>query len=74
MLNDEYTILYKKIKKEMKSIEIPKFIKKKILEDDWTDEKFHLHAEELFEHLQIRKMNNLLKEPMIDYKKMFDEC
>jgi len=74
MLNDEYIILYKKIKKEMKSIEIPKFIKKKILEDDWTELNFQHNSVELFEHLQIRKMDNLLKEPKIDYKKMFDKC
>ncbi len=74
MLNDEYHILYKKIKKEMKSIEIPKFIKKRILEDDWTELNFQHNAAELFEHLQIRKMNNLLKEPKVEYKKMFDKC
>jgi len=74
MLNDEYHILFKKIKKEMKSIEIPNFIKKRILEDDWTELNFQHNAAELFEHLQIRKMNNLLKEPMVEYKKMFDKC
>ena len=74
MFDYEYSILFKKIKKEMKSIEIPKFIKKRLLEDDWTEENFHYHAEELFEHLQMRKMNNMLKEPMVDFEKIFDKC